>query len=200
MPLIIVDATAVTPQPWRNGGGQTRELLTWPAGGDWKLRISRADIESNGPFSVFAEVQRWFTVIHGAGVVLEFADGERTLHCGDEPLCFDGGQAPGCLLLGGPTQDLNLMARGGSAVMRWAEPGRRWDEPFAWRGLYTAVPGSWSNSSEQRRLAAQTLLWADDAIGSAWFFTPADAHSLPRAWWLGYTGNTTQPGCNDENP
>ncbi len=50
MPVIIVDATTVAPQPWRNGGGQTRELLAWPTGADWKLRISRADIESDGRF------------------------------------------------------------------------------------------------------------------------------------------------------
>jgi uncharacterized protein len=190
--VIIVNATTVAPQRWRNGGGRTRELLTWPAGDDWKVRISRADIESDGPFSVFAQVQRWFAVVHGAGVVLAFADGEHTMRRGDEPLCFDGGQAPGCRLLGGPTQDLNLMARDGAAVMCRAMPGLSWDEPFAWRGLYTAVPGRWSNSSEQRSLAAQTLLWADDGIGSAWSFKPADVHALPQAWWLGYTGNMIQ--------
>ena len=198
--MIIVDATAVTPQPWRNGGGQTRELLTWPAGADWKLRISRADIESNGPFSVFAEVQRWFTVIHGAGVVLAFADGERTVRCGDEPLCFDGGQAPGCRLLAGPTQDLNLMARDGAAVMRRVSGGQRWDERFNRRGLYTAGPGCWRNATQERDLAAHSLLWEDSADDSPWVFTPDDRRTAPSAWWLGYTGNTTQPGCNDENP
>ena len=42
------------PQPWRNGGGRTRELLVWPAGDglggttDWQLRVSVADITKNG--------------------------------------------------------------------------------------------------------------------------------------------------------
>jgi len=197
--VIIVDATAVAPKPWRNGGGQTRELLTWPAGGDWKVRVSRADIESDGPFSMFPQVQRWFTVIHGAGVALEFADGERTLHCGDEPLCFDGGQSPCCLLLGGPTQDLNLMVRDGAAVMRRVSGGQRWDERFSQRGLYTAERGFWRNAVEERELAAHSLLWEDCGDDSPWVFTPDDRRTAPGAWWLGYAGNTTQPGCADEN-
>jgi len=185
--VIIVDATKVTPQPWRNGGGHTRELITWPAEGDWKLRISRADIESDGPFSVFAQVQRWFAVIRGAGVVLAFAEDERTLRCGDEPLCFDGGQAPGCKLLGGPSQDLNLMARGGSSAMRRAAGGQRWDEWYAWRGLYTTGSGRWSNAKGERVLAADSLLWTDDVDGGAWMFIPDDSSKMPGAWWLGYT-------------
>ena len=52
----------VMPQAWRNGGGQTRELLAWPHGADWSVRISLADIEADGPFSPFPGVQRWFAV------------------------------------------------------------------------------------------------------------------------------------------
>ena len=40
----LIDAASVAPQAWRNGGGQTRELIAWPAGADWRVRISRADI------------------------------------------------------------------------------------------------------------------------------------------------------------
>jgi uncharacterized protein len=185
--VIIVDATAVTPQPWRNGGGQTRELLAWPAKGDWKLRISRADIQSDGPFSVFAQVWRWTSVVQGEGLVLSFAEGERALRCGDAPLGFDGGQAPGCRLLGGPVQDLNLMARNGSSIMRSASGEQCWSELFAWRGLYTAGPGRWSNAREESILAAHSLLWTDAVDGAAWTFTPDDPRTAPGAWWLGYT-------------
>ncbi|MEO8526020.1 MAG: HutD family protein [Caldimonas sp.] len=45
-------------QPWRNGGGVTRELLAWPGVGDWCVRVSIADIEADGPFSTFSGVQR----------------------------------------------------------------------------------------------------------------------------------------------
>jgi environmental stress-induced protein Ves len=70
MSPVAIQADQVAAQAWRNGGGQTRELLAWPNASDWKLRISRADIASDGPFSAFAGVQRWFVVISGKGVVL----------------------------------------------------------------------------------------------------------------------------------
>ena len=48
----LVDSTLVAPQPWRNGGGSTRELFTWPGGtAPWQLRISVADIDQNGIIS-----------------------------------------------------------------------------------------------------------------------------------------------------
>ena len=58
------------PQAWRNGGGSTRELLAWPAGADWRVRVSVAEIGADGPFSAFDGVERWFAVLSGAGVVL----------------------------------------------------------------------------------------------------------------------------------
>ena len=57
---------AVPPAPWRNGGGVTRELLRWPADDGWRLRISVADIHTDGPFSVFAGVQRRNSIGLGA--------------------------------------------------------------------------------------------------------------------------------------
>ena len=126
---MIVDAAQVPPQPWKNGGGVTRELLRWPAAGPWRLRLSVADIAADGPFSAFPGVTRWFAVLDGAGVVLTFADGERTLRPGDAPLCFDGAAAPGCRLIAGPTVDLNLMLQGtGGALL----PARQGDPVPAW--------------------------------------------------------------------
>jgi hypothetical protein len=109
---LIVDLAAVAPQPWRNGGGVTHELLAWPSAADWQLRLSVADIERDGPFSSFPGVQRWFCVLQGEGVLLEFNGQNKRLRLGDAPLGFDGAAAPGCLLLAGPTRDLNLMLRG----------------------------------------------------------------------------------------
>ena len=63
------------PQPWRNGGGVTRELLAWPQAADWRLRVSVADIERDGPFSPFPGVDRWFAVIEGDGVELRCRTG-----------------------------------------------------------------------------------------------------------------------------
>ena len=97
MTLHQIDVNAVQPQAWRNGGGQTRELWTWPSTGPWQLRISRADIDRDGPFSAFPGVRRWFAVLQGTGVELQFGDARHILHAGDPALCFDGAQAPGVL-------------------------------------------------------------------------------------------------------
>jgi hypothetical protein len=121
-------------RPWRNGGGRTRELLAWPRADDWQLRVSVAEIEADGPFSPYPGVDRWFTVLEGAGVILSMPQGDVTLHRGAAPIAFAGEAAPRCRLIDGPTRDLNLMRRRGAA-------------PSRWRGVY----------------ADDTLWWTDDA-------------------------------------
>jgi len=185
MTLNIVHADDVPPQAWRNGGGTTRELLCWPSTLDWALRVSVADITRDGPFSSFPGIERWFAVIEGAGVALTFGDDERRVATDDAPLQFDGAAAPGCRLLDGSTRDLNLMLRGGQGVMRIAENGVAWEAPFTLRALFTSGPGRWFGGTDERRLAAHTLLWSDSASPAAWSFEP-DAPSM-RAWWLGFS-------------
>ena len=97
--------------PWRNGGGVTRELLAWPGAQDWNWRLSVAEVASNGPFSRFDGVQRWFAVLGGAGVQLQLPDQTHVLTVDSAPLCFDGAVPVDCQLLDGATQDFNLMLR-----------------------------------------------------------------------------------------
>jgi environmental stress-induced protein Ves len=129
--------------PWRNGGGRTRELLAWPQADDWRVRVSVAEIEADGPFSAFPGVERGFAVLQGAGVVLALPGGERRLAAGDAAH-FAGEAAPACRLVAGPTRDLNLMVRrtaGRARLQRHAPTGR-----CPWRGLF----------------ADDTLWWTDD--------------------------------------
>lgn len=138
---MIVETDRVSPQPWANGGGLTRELLREGGGHDWTLRLSVADIDRDGPFSALPGVVRWFAVLEGAGVALAFADGERVLRAGDPPLRFDGADAPGCRLLAGPTRDLNLMLRGIAGALVDARPGEPFPGAPAWprRGFFEAA-------------------------------------------------------------
>ena len=191
MSIHTVEANQVVPQPWRNGGGQTRELLAWPPGENWKVRISRADIASDGPFSEFAGVQRWFAVLEGAGVVLQFADRKQSLRCGNAPLAFDGANAPGCTLIDGPTQDINLMLRGGQGTMQVAQTGTPWLGNFTLRALYAAAPGVWSDGAQTLKLAAHTLLWSMSADQRPWTFEGHPAHPDNRVWWMGFTPENT---------
>jgi environmental stress-induced protein Ves len=187
MTVMCVNASAIAPQPWRNGGGATRELLTWPDGSDWRLRISRADIAADGPFSVFAGVQRWFTVLEGAGVTLEFPDQTRVQTRYDTPICFDGAPAPLCRLIDGATQDLNLMLRQGRGCMVEAKDGQPWAADFDVRSLYCAVSGLWRCQRQTQALPAHSLLWQIAAEGEAWTFTPDAPTTSPCAWWMGYS-------------
>jgi uncharacterized protein len=118
MSWTIVSLADVPPQPWRNGGGTTRELLAWPSAAGWRVRMSVADVAAPGPFSRFEGVERWFAVLEGEGVVLRLASGEQRLDRTSEPLRFDGGAAVDCTLRKGPTRDFNLMAAPGTARMR----------------------------------------------------------------------------------
>jgi len=194
----IVCADDMPPLPWRNGGGQTRELLAWPPGADWQVRISRADIAADGPFSAFPDVQRWFVVLEGAGVALGFADGQRLLHQGDTPFEFDGAAAPQCTLLDGPTQDLNLMVRKGQGCMQAVTAGKSWTTAHAVsrtnahtaRGLYTSAVGGWSNGAQSLTLAAHTLLWNHGDNAELWTFTPETRTRLIQAWWIAFTPDT----------
>lgn len=189
-PLLVL-ADRVAPQAWRNGGGQTRELLAWPTAAAWQLRISRADIQASGPFSRFAGVQRWFVVLSGNGVVLHMPTHDHhtqdhTLLPGHLPLHFDGDLAPGCTLVQGPTQDLNLMAHGGQACMVPAEAAQPWQSVHAMCGLYSACAGVWQCGHHRVALQPHTLLWLQHAPQESMCFLPTDPASS-MAWWLGYT-------------
>lgn len=200
---LVIAAGSVAPQPWRNGGGQTRELLAWPDAARWQLRISRADITASGPLSAYPGVERWFEVLSGEGLVLHMPTADRhtqdhLLQVGHIPLHFDGALAPGCTLLGGPTQDLNLMVRSGQGCMLPVEPGQAWRPHMAMCGLYTSVGGRWSCGPRRLNLPAHSLLWLAQAPAQTMRFRPnaATAAAKPEdppdeapdsAWWLGFT-------------
>ena len=109
----VVHLKDVTPTPWRNGGGTTRELLAWPQADKWQWRASVAEVTEAGPFSSFAGVQRWFAVLGGDGVCLTVDSYMHMLLKGEAPLAFDGVAQTSCELLGGPTRDFNLMVQAG---------------------------------------------------------------------------------------
>lgn len=106
----------VSPSPWRNGGGVTRELLAWPDSQDWLWRLSVAEVARGGPFSHFVGVQRWFAVLGKGGVRLSLGGQTHLLTRCSAPLCFDGDVSIDCELLDGVTHDFNLMVRSAQVV------------------------------------------------------------------------------------
>lgn len=120
-------------RPWKNGGGTTRDIITWPADADldsFEWRVSMARVAQDGPFSVFPGIDRILTVIEGAGMDLAFGDGRAaTLRPESGPFTFSGDDACAARLLDGPVTDLNLMCRrslwrGAVTILSGQEPVR----------------------------------------------------------------------------
>jgi hypothetical protein len=116
----VVRVSNVTPVPWRNGGGLTRELLAWPDPDDWLLRVSVAEIQGSGAFSRYPGVDRWFAVLAGGAVRLTTDGAEPVELSAAQPAlhAFPGDEATQCTALGATTQDFNLMARRGRVRLR----------------------------------------------------------------------------------
>jgi environmental stress-induced protein Ves len=108
-------AADLTPAPWKNGGGSTREIAAGPSGSgfeDFAWRASIADVGADGPFSRFAGIDRTIVLVGGNGMALKL-DGaaEHRLERPFVPFAFRGEAQVWASLIGGATQDFNLMIR-----------------------------------------------------------------------------------------
>ncbi|WP_064576494.1 HutD/Ves family protein [Cupriavidus gilardii] len=167
----------LTPMPWKNGGGTTREIAAWPpAAGldafDWRLSI--ADIAADGPFSAFPGIDRQIVLLDGAGVRLQARDGsfDHRLVAVGEPFAFAGEAAVDATLLGGPTRDFNVMTRRGRCRARVQCTGAAIDSAEVQADttvvLYV-LAGRWR--SEDARSAGADVL----AVGSGLLLPPGSA-------------------------
>jgi hypothetical protein len=170
-------------QPWRNGGGVTRELLAWPHPEGWRVRISVADVAADGPFSAFPGVRRWFAVLQGGGVALAIDGVERVCRVGDPPLAFSGESGTACRLLAGPSRDLNFMLRDTEGTMQRVVANRPWTPRAPRCGVFTIGPGRCDVDGSIVDLDAESLLWLDEAPETV-TFEPDDAATQSPAWWM----------------
>lgn len=115
----IITWNELSAQPWRNGGGVTRQILSrrrsvtgdWiPAADDWDWRLSIADVDTAGAFSSFPGMTRILTVIEGTSLTLT-VDGAVEQLDRHQPFEFNGEAATSAELTHGPIRDLNLIAR-----------------------------------------------------------------------------------------
>lgn len=103
--------------PWKNGGGETVEVIVYPEGAslsDFGWRVSMATVASDGPFSVFPGIDRTLAVLTGDGMALTIEGlGDRLLTPASAPLPFPADAPTTARLTGGPITDLNVMTRRG---------------------------------------------------------------------------------------
>lgn len=112
----IIRRGEATATRWKNGGGVTHELATWPQGAGidaFDARLSMAEVATDGPFSSFPGIDRTLGMIDGGAMVLSFGAGspDVTLTAGGPPLPFPGEAPVSARLTDGPVLDLNIMTR-----------------------------------------------------------------------------------------
>lgn len=128
-----------TTMAWKNGGGITHEILRQPeTASDWQWRISIAEIQQDGPFSVFPGCDRALTLLSGAGMTLHFADRVDVMNTVYDTLRFNGEETVEAVLSDGPTTDFNAIWQRNAVTITlerramigslWciAEPGVSW--------------------------------------------------------------------------
>jgi environmental stress-induced protein Ves len=117
--LDVLPAARHTRMRWANGGGWTTEIIAEPSSKQWEWRVSVADVDVAGPFSVLPGVNRSIALLRGAGFALTVGGrDEEVIDLPFQPFEFAGDEATTCRLLDGPVQDLNLMTTRGSVPRR----------------------------------------------------------------------------------
>lgn len=124
---------------WRNGLGWAREIhaASRGSGEGWDWRLSIAEIEADGPYSIFTGVQREQVLLAGDGLVLAFEDGsERLLAPPHGRQCFSGEAAVQARLQAGRVEVFNLMWQAGRVAPRL------WHRPLVGSMLLFVDPGA----------------------------------------------------------
>ncbi|MGN6578995.1 MAG: HutD/Ves family protein [Bordetella sp.] len=175
------DRATLAASPWKNGGGTTREIASWPPGAgmdDFQWRLSIATIGANGPFSAFPGVDRIITLLDGPGVRLVTNDGtiDHVLNRPLEPFSFPGEAAVYSTVLGDACSDFNVMTRRTQLRAQLRVLGSAASIDAAEHGMLLAVRGSWhayaARSGVEHRLEpGQGGWWADES--QAWRLAPA---------------------------
>jgi len=97
----ILRAADRTAAPWKNGGGVTREVASWP------------EDAGLGPFSAFPGIDRVITVVDGGGMELTVDGVTHPVPERLRPFAFSGDAETHCRLPHGAITDLNVMTRRG---------------------------------------------------------------------------------------
>lgn len=97
---------------WRNDGGWTRDIARDSSNEhDFSWRVSIADVEADGPFSIFEGFDRLLVLLDGVGMDLVFPESGEVIGLRPDArrARFAGEAAITAELLDGPTTDFNVI-------------------------------------------------------------------------------------------
>ncbi len=103
----IITPNQFVTSAWKNGGGITHEVAR-DGGENWAWRLSIAEVDSDGPFSIFAGMSRILTVLDGAGIDL-ISDRETLQARVLVPVHFSGDTPIDCRRIAGAIRDFNVI-------------------------------------------------------------------------------------------
>lgn len=113
----VIRAREYVTRPWKNGGGTTREIVTFPAGSGYdtfEWLVSAAHVGGDGPFSIFPNVDRSMAILSATAMALHgLGAAPVVLTPSSSPFAFAGDVPVTATLASGPVEDLNLMTRRG---------------------------------------------------------------------------------------
>lgn len=143
---------------WRNGGGETREIVSFPPGdAQFGWRASIATIDADGPFSPFPGVDRVITLLHGDSVLLRSEQMQQRL-LPHQPWAFPGEWAIEAQI-SGSCQDFNIMTRRDS----WLSQVEVVQHPVAsTHGVAWVLSGEWQTADGENLAVDQGLWWLDE--------------------------------------
>ncbi len=96
--------------PWKNGGGVTRPVASWPGKArEFGWRLSLADVASAGPFSVFPGISRLMGILEGRLRLEVQGQAAVELAAGGPAFAFPGDAPTYGAPVGGLVRDINLM-------------------------------------------------------------------------------------------
>ena len=140
---------------WKNGGGSTRTVAVSPEGAgfdDFVWRVSIAEVEQSGGFSLFPGIDRTILLLDGAGMVLDGSDGvSHALTTAFEPYAFRGEDVIDARLVDGASRDFNVMVRRGRVSGRGSIMGSRRRNAVVGRGVALCARGDFEVMSGARR-------------------------------------------------
>lgn len=184
----LYNGSSLPVSPWRNGGGETREIVSYPPGvAEFDWRISIATIAADGEFSSFPGVDRIITLLSGDGVTLFSGDRLRQRLALHRPFSFSGEEAINARLSGGVSTDFNIMSRRDRCRADAGTATSTFTPAAAAGGVVYVLGGRWQHG--QTLLGEGQGAWWENQGGS---FSPLTAGAL-LLWGTLYSAASRAP-------